>query len=221
MPIEFALFREHAGRRVNAMTAAGLMVFAGTLGLAAITPGPATMTVLGRVLARGPRSAIGFSAGLVIGDLVWLAIAALGLAAIAARAEAVMLAINYAGAAYLVVLAHGFWTAPVGPAAAAPASARTWGIVQGLALQLGNPKVVLFYVALLPALVPVRTLTAVDFALLSVVVAIVVAAVNATYVAFAVAARRMAESHRARRILNRISAGVMVVAAGFLVASAL
>src|SRR5262245_48106184 len=81
-PLEFALLDERDGLTVSGMTAAGLMVFAGSLGLAAITPGPATMTVLGRALTGGPRSAIGFTAGLVLGDLVWLATAALGLAAI-------------------------------------------------------------------------------------------------------------------------------------------
>jgi threonine/homoserine/homoserine lactone efflux protein len=61
---------------------------------------------------------------------------------------------------YLVVLAHGFWTAPVSSTAAPPAAmAPGWGVAQGLALQLGNPKVVLFYVALLPALVPLGDLT--------------------------------------------------------------
>jgi threonine/homoserine/homoserine lactone efflux protein len=48
----------------------------------------------------------------------------------------------------------------------------------------------------------------------------VIAAVNAVYVTFAVTARRLAESPRSRRILNRVSACVMAAAAVFLVASA-
>lgn len=204
------------------MTAGGLLIFAASLAVAALVPGPATLTVLARVLARGTRGAIAFSAGLVLGDLVWLAIASLGLAAVAEQAAVAMRVLTYAGAGYLLVLAHAFWTAPVAVRADAVSGGRTagtgWGValVQGLALQLGNPKVVLFYVALVPALVPIARLTAADFALLAIVVAGVIAAVNGVYVGFAVAVRRYVESPRALRALQRSSAAVMVIAAAFL-----
>jgi threonine/homoserine/homoserine lactone efflux protein len=204
------------------MTAGGLAVFATSLAIAGVIPGPATMTVLARTLTRGPRDTVAFSLGLVIGDLVWLTTAALGLAAVAEQAAGALRVLTYAGAVYMLVLARSFWLAPVAPGApAAPSGAAPgWGVVQGLVLQLGNPKVVLFYVALLPALVPIGRLTAGDFALLAIVVASVIAAVNTLYVAFAVAVRRHVDSPRSLRLLNRLSAAVMVIAAGFLAWSA-
>jgi len=193
------------------------MGFAATLALAGATPGPATLSVLARALARGARGTIAFSAGLVIGDLFWLATAALGLAAVAEHAPFAMRALVLAGAAYVLVLAHGFWTAPP---AHAGSSTRGRGLVQGLALQLGNPKVALFYMAFLPALVPLDRLTGGDFALLALVVASVVTAVNMLYITLAVAARRRATSPRSLRVLHRISAVVMVIAALLLAWSA-
>lgn len=204
------------------MTAGGLLIFAASLAVAALVPGPATLTVLARVLARGTRGAIAFSAGLVLGDLVWLAIASLGLAAVAEQAAVAMRVLTYAGAGYLLVLAHAFWTAPVAVRADAVSGGRTagtgWGValVQGLALQLGNPKVVLFYVALLPMLVPLGELAAADLAVLALVVALVIAAINAVYVGFAAAVRRHVSSPRTLRLLHRASAAAMVLAAAMI-----
>jgi threonine/homoserine/homoserine lactone efflux protein len=200
------------------LTAGSLLVFAVALLVAGIIPGPATMTILARVLAQGPRGVAGFCLGLVLGDLVWLYTAALGLSAVAAQAGPALRVLTYAGALYLLVLARAFWTAPVlpGTAQARPGFAVGKGIAQGLLLQLGNPKVVLFYVALLPALLPLGRLTVADLALLAVVVTGVIAVVNSVYVGFAVAVRRHVDSPRSLRAMHRLSACVMTVAAGFL-----
>ncbi len=199
------------------MTWGGVLVFAGTLAIACATPGVATMTIVARIISRGARGAMAFCLGLILGDLVWLSTAALGLSAIAERAAPVLLVIKFGGALYLLVLARAFWTA--GPASAdraAPGAATGWAVVQGLALQLGNPKAVLFYVAMVPALVPLDRVTVADVAVLALVIATVLSLVNGIYIAFAVAAGRHFQSARSMRILHRVSATVMVATAGFL-----
>src|SRR5215470_5666776 len=187
------------------------MGFAATLAVAGATPGPATLSVLARTLARGTRGSVAYCAGLVLGDLIWLTTAALGLAAVAAHAAFALRALALAGAVYLVVLARGLWRARV--ATAMPDVPAGWGLAQGLALQLANPKVVLFYLALLPAIVPLGRLTAGDLGQLALVVAAVVSGVNAAYIAFATLVRRRA---RSLGVLYRIAAVAMVLAAGFL-----
>src|SRR5687767_1065463 len=94
--------RGAAGR---AMTAAGLALTAAALAAACATPGPATTALVARVLRHGPASAPSFCAGLLIGDLLWLACAALGGAALAQTHRPLLWALRYAGAAYLLYLA--------------------------------------------------------------------------------------------------------------------
>jgi threonine/homoserine/homoserine lactone efflux protein len=207
------------------MTAGSLLVFGGAILIAGLVPGPAVMTVLARVLARGPRGIAPFCVGLLLGDLLWLSAAALGLAMVAERAAFVLRGLTCVGALYLLVIAHGFWTAPTTPPAAPAhpvgrARSAGRGLAQGLLLQIGNPKVMLFYVALLPALIPLGRLTALDLALLALVVTCSIAVTNAVYIVFAVAVRRYVESPGALRGLHRFSAIVMAVAAGFLAWSA-
>ena len=95
-------------------------------------------------------------AGVAIGDVVWLTFAVVGLAALAQAFHGVFLAIKYAGAAYLLYLAWKLWTAPVAPREVArrhgAASTPSRLFLGGLALTMGNPKVMVFYLALLPTL---------------------------------------------------------------------
>ena len=97
------------------MDVAALILFASTLLLAAASPGPGVAALVARVLGRGSRGASAFAAGLILGDLVWLAVAILGLAVVAQTFHEVFLVIKYAGAGYLAYLAYRMWTAPIRP----------------------------------------------------------------------------------------------------------
>ena len=94
------------------MDVAALVLFASTLLLAAASPGPGVAALVARVVGRGARGAGAFAAGLILGDLVWLAVAILGLAVVAQTFHEVFLVIKYAGAGYLAYLAYRMWTAP-------------------------------------------------------------------------------------------------------------
>ena len=97
------------------MDVAALILFASTLLLAAASPGPGVAALVARVVGRGARGAGAFAAGLILGDLVWLAVAILGLAVVAQTFHEVFLVIKYAGAGYLAYLAYRMWTAPIRP----------------------------------------------------------------------------------------------------------
>src|SRR4051794_10882672 len=156
--------RERARCRVSALHVAW---FAAALALAAAIPGPAVMATIGRVLAHGTRGALAFYLGLLLGDLLWLWSATLGLGAAAGLFGPVLRWGECAGAAYLLVMAWKMWSPPpVAASPAAPAGSDRRALLSGFALQLGNPKAVLFYAALVPALVPIGALTAAHLAVL-------------------------------------------------------
>jgi threonine/homoserine/homoserine lactone efflux protein len=94
------------------MDPAGLLVFAAALFVAAASPGPGIAAIVARVLGRGARGAIAFSAGVAMGDVVWLSFAIGGLAVLAQTSNQVFVAIKWAGAAHLLDLAWRMWTAP-------------------------------------------------------------------------------------------------------------
>jgi threonine/homoserine/homoserine lactone efflux protein len=95
------------------MDLTALAVFAAVLFVAAASPGPGVVAIVARVLGRGASGALAFTAGVAIGDIVWLTFAVLGLAVVAQTFHGVFLIIKYLGAAYLLYLAWRLWTAPV------------------------------------------------------------------------------------------------------------
>jgi threonine/homoserine/homoserine lactone efflux protein len=204
------------------MTLYGLAVFCIVYALAVASPGPGVAAVVARSLVRGTRGAPAFIAGFVIGDLVWFTIAVTGLAALAQTASAVFAIIKYAGAAYLLYLAWRMWTAPTTGADADAAddpradaeSQRPSRLFAGsLALTLGNPKTMVFFLALLPTVVQLDRLTVAGFAEIAAVIAVVLPAVLGAYVLAAARARRLLQNPRAVRIVNRTGASVMAGAA--------
>jgi threonine/homoserine/homoserine lactone efflux protein len=199
----------------------GLAVFCIVYALAVASPGPGVAAVLARSLARGAQGAPAFIAGFLVGDLVWFIIAVTGLAAIAQTAQAVFVVIRFAGAAYLLYLACRLWTAPARPLeadAVEPAQKPSRLFLGSLALTLGNPKTVVFFLALLPSVVDLASLTLVGFLEIAAVIVIVLPLVLGAYVAAGARARRFFRSTRAVRNLNR-GTGVAMAGAAIAVAT--
>ena len=192
-----------------------LLVFAAAYIAVLILPGPGVTALVARVLARGTQGSAAFITGFVIGSLAWFTIAATGLAVLATSFATLFVAIRYAGAAYLMYLAWKLWTAPVRPLDASQASPdKGWRLLlTGLAINLGNPKVIVFFLALLPTVVDLSTLTLLGFAELALIIVAVASSVLTTYALAVAQARRLLTSPRSTRVLNRGSATVMAGAA--------
>jgi threonine/homoserine/homoserine lactone efflux protein len=192
-----------------------ILVFAAAYLAVLLLPGPGVTALVARVLARGTHGAPSFIAGFVTGALIWFTVAATGLAVLAATFATVFMAIRYAGAAYLLYLAWKLWTAPARPSDPTRDSPEDHGrlFFTGVAINLGNPKVIVFFLALLPTVVDLGTLTPLGFIELALIVVIIASGVLTGYALAAARARRLFTSPAAVRLLNRGSGVVMAGAA--------
>ncbi len=198
------------------MELSGLHLFSGVYLVAVASPGPGMAAVVARGLAQGMAAAPAFIAGFVLGDLVWFTVAATGLAVIAHTFETLFLGIKYAGCAYLMFMAWKIWTAPVAAEEvdAAKARARNWPSFLGsLALTLGNPKVIVFFLSIMPLAVDVQRITPLVFIEMAAVIVAVFTPVLAVTLMFASRARRVFTSRRALKNINRGTAAIMGSAA--------
>lgn len=191
------------------------------LAVAMATPGPGVMAIISRALALGWRRNLGFIGGMVMGDLIFMLLAAFGLAALAHAAEPLFLALRYLGAAYLVWLGVKAWRA-AGGADQAPQTAESGqlrGFAAGLTLTLSNPKTIVFYLALFPAVIELTTLALADVALLMAVSAVILSSIMLAYSVAAGQMRRVFAGPRAAMQMNR-GAGTLMIALGIAVAVA-
>jgi len=198
------------------MTSAQLLLFASVYFVAVASPGPGMAAVVARGLGHGMAAAPAFVAGFVVGDLIWFTIAATGLAVIAKSFEIVFLAMKFAGCAYLLYLAWKIWTAPVDATSvgAAGGGVRAWpSFLASLSLTLGNPKVIVFFLSLMPLVVDPKAISPLDFAEMALVIMLVIGPVMLGALMLAERARRVFTSPAALRRINRATAGVMAGAA--------
>jgi threonine/homoserine/homoserine lactone efflux protein len=120
-----------------------------------LTPGPDMAYVATRTLAEGRAAGLASALGIGAGALVHTALAVLGLSSLILYAPLLFDIVKYAGAAYLVWLAIQLWR-DAGTTLAASDRARVGvrrAFVQGAVTNLLNPKVGLFFLALLPQFV--------------------------------------------------------------------
>ncbi|MFZ1727284.1 MAG: LysE family translocator [Albidovulum sp.] len=197
------------------MDIAALVIFAGALAIAAGSPGPSVAALVARVLARGPRDVLPFLAAMWIGEAIWLSLAVWGLASLAETFHAAFVVLKWVGVGYLLYLAWKMWGAPVDLAGAEIPERRSAVrmFMAGFAVTLGNPKIMVFYIALLPTIIDLRYLSVLGWAELTATMLVVLIAIDMLWVVLAVRARRMLKSPAAVRFTNRLSAGVMTGAA--------
>jgi threonine/homoserine/homoserine lactone efflux protein len=85
--------------------------------------------------------------------------------------------------------------------------------MSGLTLTLGNPKTMVFYVAITPTIVDIRSVTFAETLVLVAITAAVLLVVLMPYLVLASRARGFLRAPRALRMMNRVAASFMAGAA--------
>jgi threonine/homoserine/homoserine lactone efflux protein len=195
----------------------GMALFCLAYVVATATPGPGIAALVARTLSRGSRGLPAFIAGYVDGHLMWLTLAVSGMAVLARKAQPVFAAIKYLGALYLLYLAWRMWTSPALPVqeAAVPQSDESpRRLFAGtVALTMGNPKVMVFFLALLPTVIDLAAITPLQYLEIALAICIILTSVLTAYAVAALRARRLFSNTRAVRWLNRGTGTVMAGAA--------
>ncbi len=203
------------------MTPTGFLTYAAALAMAAAIPGPGITAIVARALGSGFRPALALACGVVLGDVVWLTAVVAGLALVAQMFGVAFIAIKWAGIVYLVWLAWKFWRAGIKTddvAAAQGPRGFAQNFFGGLTLTLGNPKTMIFYLAITPTIVDLRAITFSDYAILTAVTTVILVIVLVPYLALAAKARWFLSSPRALKLLNRTAASFMIGAAAAIAA---
>lgn len=197
------------------MSLSMLLIFAGALFIAAGSPGPNIAALVARVLTRGARNVLPFLSGMWIGEAIWLTCAVAGLATIAETFHWAFLAIKWLGVAYLLYLAWKMWFAASDtteeqlPDEQSPVRL----FLAGFTVTMGNPKIMVFYVALLPSIIDLHAVTLYGWAELVATMFVVLVVIDFSWAMLAAKARTFLKSRRAVRIANRTSAATMAGAA--------
>jgi threonine/homoserine/homoserine lactone efflux protein len=189
-----------------------------------LTPGQDTFFILGRSLASGRTAGISAALGITAGSIIHTFAAALGLSALLATSQYAFMAVKYAGAAYLLYIgvrallsrANGL------PGPDVRATDTRWSAFrQGILSNLLNPKVALFFLALMPQFISAGSINKVGAFLVLGLSFVALGVVWCLVLAIGAAHLRGAFLRRPSmaNVLNKI-AGAMFIALGLKLATA-
>jgi threonine/homoserine/homoserine lactone efflux protein len=199
------------------MTLGALVALAATFAVFALTPGPAVTAIVARAITDGAKPALALNAGVVTGELLFLALAAAGMAAAAKSMGELFTVLRWLGVVYLLGQGMALWRTRPRVAVSVEAAGhethfwRNFGA--GLLLMLGHVQAILFYAALLPGFVDFANLAPAELGLIAVLQLVIVGGANSAYALLAAQARGFFANERAQRALHRVAAAMMVVAA--------
>ena len=184
--------------------------FLAVAAVAMLVPGPDTFVVLRTSLADGPRAGTWAAAGSATGNLVWGAASALGVAALLAASGTAFGTLKLVGAAYLVFVGvQALRAAARGDSLAAEGGADAEVSVvaafrRGLASDLLNVKVGLFWTALVPQFVGPDTGPLLPLAMVTAMGALVFAWLTG----YAYLAARLSQTLKRRRSARAVNGTV-------------
>ena len=198
------------------MTLPSLLMFIAVYAVAVATPGPGVVAIVARALGRGTAGIVPFLLGYVVGDLIWFIAAATGLSVLAKTYAPLFDALKYAGCAYLFYLAVQLWRQdPVLPdeASALPEQSGYANFMGSLFLTLGNPKVMIFFLSIMPLVIKPEEISVMIGLALALTISIVISSILFGYALLAARARRLFHSKSTIATVQKINAGVLAGAA--------
>lgn len=198
-----------------------ILLFTGGMFLLSMTPGPGVSVIVARALGSGFGAGMAAITGLIIGDVIFLCVAYVGLTAIATTYATAFTIVKFVGAAYLIWLGIQSFLGEAKAVKENDTSAGRfrWGsdLAVGLLVTLGNPKPILFYGALMPTFINTEKFSRIDLAIFALIIAAVSYLVLGTYAWLAVRAGNFFVSRSAMVRFKQFT-GTILIVAGILVA---
>lgn len=176
------------------------------------SPGPGVVMTLTNALRYGFRGTFGGILGISCGALIVAAISATGLGVLLATSALAFTILKYIGAAYLIYLGIRLWRAPAVHFATGQAHAAGFRrrFLEGLSLQLTNPKAIFFFLSVFPQFIDHERAYVPQFFLLVCTYSVLVVVIHCCYTLTAQRAKNWLQSERGGRVLNKAGGATML-----------
>lgn len=200
-------------------TSLDLALYAGALFVLFLTPGPVWVAMAARTLSGGFHAAWPLALGVVVGDALWPLLAVLGVAWLVSVFSGFMAVLKWVAALIFlvmggVILRHANRTIASDSRLTRPGM---WaGFAAGVAVILGNPKAILFYMGVLPGFFDLTRITVPDILAIMALSMLVPLIGNLLFSLFIDRARRLMTSPTALRRTN-VTAGCLLIAVGLVI----
>ena len=190
-----------------------LLLYAGAMALLWAIPGPVWVALLARSLSGGFASAWPLALGVVLGDMIWPLAAIFGVSWILSVYGGFLAVLHWGAAAIFALIGLLLLRQPASSLTAdrrLTKPGRWAGFAVGVAVVIGNPKAILFYMGVLPGFFDLSRVTGPDIVAILLVSGLVPLAGNLSLALFLDRARKLISSPENLRRLNRISGALLI-----------
>jgi threonine/homoserine/homoserine lactone efflux protein len=201
------------------VTADQLLLYAGALLILFFTPGPVWVALTARALSGGFRQAWPLAVGVTVGDLLWPLLAILGVTWLVSVWGGFLEALKWVAAGiflwmgWLLIRNAG---APISSDGRLTRPGMWAGFAAGVAVIVGNPKAILFYMGVLPGFFDLRVVTAWDIVVICAMSMAIPLIGNLAMATMIDRARRLLTSPEALARVNRV-AGALLILVGLVI----
>jgi threonine/homoserine/homoserine lactone efflux protein len=196
--------------------AADLALYGFGILLLFLTPGPVWVALLARGLSGGFSAAWPLAVGVTLGDLMWPFLAILGMGWVLSVFDGVIVVMRWVACGTFIVMGALILRSadkPPGQDTRLTRPGKWAGFVAGVAVIIGNPKAILFYMGILPGYFDLPRLTWPDVALICAVSMVIPLAGNLAIALSVDRLRRLMTAPRALRRMN-MTAGSLLILVG-------
>ena len=198
------------------VTAYELLLYAGGMALLWAVPGPVWLALTARALTGGFASAWPLAVGVALGDIIWPLAAIFGLTWILSVYGDFLMILRWFAAVVFIVMGVLLIRKPATMPTADGRLTRPGamaGFLTGVAVVIGNPKAILFYMGVLPGFFDLGQLQAIDIVIILIISGLVPMIGNICLALFLDRARRLLSNPQSIRRVNQIS-GVLLIGVG-------
>jgi len=185
-----------------------------------MTPGPVWVAVMARALSGGFRSAWPLAFGVALGDALWPLVAVLGVSWIAGEYEGLIEIMRWVAVVFFALMGGALLRSKKDSISADSRLTRPGmlaGFLAGVAVILGNPKAILFYMGMLPGFFDLTAVTRADIAAIVALSMVVPFVGNLFFAAIIGRLRGALTSPRAINRMNR-TAGILLLLVALVIA---
>lgn len=176
------------------------------------SPGPGVVMTLTNALRYGMRGTFGGILGISFGALIVAAISATSVGVILAASAIAFTILKLLGAAYLIFLGIKLWRAPAFRFVESDAHEASFKkrFLEGLSLQMTNPKAIFFFLSVFPQFIDPATSYGLQFGVLVLTYSALIVFIHSSYAMFAGRARNWLTSDKGGSTMNKVGAATFV-----------
>jgi len=200
---------------IETITLFGIMV------VLAVMPSTSVALVVTRSATLGVGNGFAVAVGIILGDLVFIMLAILGLSVVAETMGGLFMVIKYLGALYLLWLGFSLFKARNKTTITVNSTREKGNLVTsflaGFILTLGDVKAIVFYVSLFPVFIDLSALQVTEVLIIIFVTVVSVGGVKALYALSATKVANYARELKFENTARKTAGGLMVGAGTYLI----